>query len=392
MPVAFTIGDRPFGLPVQAPSVAPFTLVHASGSEPRLVAKRCLSQIKEVPADASFGMVYVTEEMGHSFETAVELLRLEMPGVNWVGATVPVVFAGDKQYQGKPAMAIMLGSLALDQFRIMSSTRRNVTGQLDRLSNWRKRNGTCDAIVHGDANNHSVAEMIADLNEALGPGTVSGGLNSNRRDNLQVAVSVTSGGLSGVLFGRGITVLNGYATGASALGLPHAITASRGNDVLELDHEPALDVLYRESGELLARDPQRLAGFVAPACGPFDNGGPAYAQRRFVEINLADRSFRLDDLSSKVDNLRFYRRDPVQTENSFEQMLEGLHKKLAGRKVRAAVLMSSVPRQAGVDETARELARIRDLFGDIPLLGYRSSGEIFNGSRLGNSSVLSLVI
>jgi len=130
MPVAFTIGDRPFGLPAQAPSVEPFSLVHACASEPHIVAKRCLSQMQSLPADVTFGMVYVTSEMGHSFETTLELLRLEVPGVNWIGATVPAIFADGKQYQGKPAMAVMLGSLGLDQFRIMSSTRRSVTGQL----------------------------------------------------------------------------------------------------------------------------------------------------------------------------------------------------------------------------------------------------------------------
>ncbi len=392
MPVAFTIGDRPFGLPAQMPSVAPFSLVHASGSDPRQVCQQCIAQFVDLPADVSFGMVYVTEEMGHSFETTLELLRLELPGVNWIGATVPVIFAGEKQYQGEPAMAVMLGSLGLDQFRIMSSTRRNVAGQLDRLSNWRLRNGNCDAIVHGDINNNSVAEMIGDLGRALCTGSVAGGLSSSRRDNLQVAVSVTSGGLSGVMLGRGISLLNGYATGASALGLPHAITASRGNDVLELDHEPALDVLYREAGELLARDPQRLASFVTPACGPSSEDGPAYLQRRFVELNLADRSFRLDDLSTTLDSLRFYRRDPQVTQQSFDSMIVDLKEQLGDRKVRGALLVSGVGRAGGIDETARELAEIHAAFGEIPLVGYRASGEIFNGARLGNSSVLSLIV
>ncbi|MGB0867883.1 MAG: FIST N-terminal domain-containing protein [Granulosicoccaceae bacterium] len=392
MPVAFTIGDRPFGLPAQTPSVEPFSLVHACASEPKTVAKRCLSQIQRVPADVTFGLVYVTAEMGHSFETTIELLRLELPNVNWVGAIVPAIFAGEKQYQGEPAMAIMLGSLALDQFRIMSSNRRSVVGQLDRLRAWRLRNGSCDAIVHGDANNQSLAEMADELSWSLGSGAVSGGLNASRRENLQVAVSVTSGGMSGVLLGRDISLLNGYASGAAALGLPHAITASRGNDVLELDHEPALDVLFREAGELLARDPQRLAGFISAACGPHPGEGPAYQQRRFVELNLADRSFRLDDLSTKLDCLRFYRRDPLLMRQSFDKMLIDLNRRLDGRAVRAAILISSAPRQGGVDETAEELTTIRSLFGNIPLLGYRSSGEIYNGARLGNSSVLSLIV
>lgn len=392
MPVAFTIGDRPFGLPVQTPSSAVFSLIHASGSEPREVSKRCLEQIQDVPADVTFGMVYVTEEMGHSFETTLDLLRLELPNVNWVGATVPVLFADDQQYHGEPAMAIFLGSLGLDQFRILSSTRRNIIGQLDRLRNWRLRNGNCDAIVHGDVGNQMVSEMVADLGAALCTGTVSGGLSSNRRDSLQVAVSVTSGGLSGVLLGRGVNLISGYSTGASALGLPHAITASRGNDVLELDHEPALDVLYREAGELLARDPQRLAGFVSPACGPHLHQGPAYSQRRFVELNLADRSFRLDDLPAGLDNLRFYRRDPEVTKRSFEKMLADLSSELGNKAVRAGILVSGVPRQTGVDETARELAQIKATFGDIPLLGYRSNGEVYNSVRLGGCSVLSLIV
>lgn len=392
MPVAFTIGDRPFGLPAQKPSVEPFTVVHACAREPKVVATRCLKQIQDVPADVTFGLVYVTAEMGHSFETTIELLRLELPNVNWVGATVPMICTGDACYQGRPAMAIMLGSLALDQFRIMSSTRRSVAGQLERLANWRRRNGVCDAIVHGDANNPSMADMASELGWALGAGTLSGGLNCNRRDNLQVAVSVTSGGLSGVLLGRGVSLLNGYADGAVALGLPHAVTASRGNEVLELDHEPAVDVLFREAGELLARNPERLAGFISPACGPYPADGPAYQQRRFVEINLAERSFRLDDLSMKLDCLRFFRRDPRMMQQSFDKMLAELTRRLAGRRVRGAILVSSAPQGDVAVETARDLAKVRAAFGNIPLLGYRSSGEVFNGARLGNSSVLSLIV
>lgn len=392
MPVAFTIGDRPFGFSVQEPSVAPFSLIHASGSTPRAVVEDCLSQIQSVPADVSFGMVYATEEMGGAFEEALEFLQLELPEVSWVGATVPAVFAGRAQYQGLPAMAIVLGRLGADSFRIMSTTRRNMSGQLDRLNEWRQRNGNCDAIVHADANNKMLGQIVGDLSRGLGTGSVSGGLTSSRRDSLQVAVSMTSGGLSGVLLGRGISVLNGCATAASVLGLPHVITASRGNEVLELDHEPALDVLYREAGELLARNPQRLSRFIFPACGPYVGDGSAYLQRRFVGFDLESRSFHLDDLSATLNNLRFYRSDPEVAEHSFEQMLSGLHRRLAGRKVRAAILVSGVPCQPGIEEAGRELAQIRSVFGELPLLGYRSCGELYNGARQGNSSVLSLVV
>jgi len=390
MPLAYPIADRPFGLSARQPAAAPFSLVHASGDEATAVVRDCLDQIRANPVDATIGFVYVSEEMGCSFETAIEILRLELPSVNWVGATVPSIFAGDQHLAGKPSVAVLLGDLALDQFRIMSTTRRNIAGQLDRLGSWRARNGACHAIVHGDANNHAVPGMLAKMQESLGG--LAGGLTSNRGKNLQVAVSVTSGGLSGVLLGKGIELLSGHAVDGSALGLPYRVTASRGNTVIRLDHEPALDVLNREAGELLSRDPSRLAQSVSPACGPSPEAEPAYQQRRIVELNLADRSFTLDDLPDTMDSMRFYRRDTARKLSNFETMLADLCERLSGRPIRGAMLVSSANRPNVEEETAQELQLIRQTFGEIPLVGFRAAGEVYNGVRLGNSSVLTLIV
>ena len=51
------------------------------------------------------------------------------------------------------------------------------------------------------------------------------------------------GGLSGVAFGPQVPLLSRVTQGCQPVGPLHTITAANDNVVLELDHEPALDVL-----------------------------------------------------------------------------------------------------------------------------------------------------
>jgi small ligand-binding sensory domain FIST len=84
------------------------------------------------------------------------------------------------------------------------------------------------------------------------------------------AAGVFDGGLSGVAFGSGVTVLSRITQGCQPIGTTHTITSAVDNVVLTLDDEPALDVLLDTLGVSLQDDTENaieqvtatLAGLV----------------------------------------------------------------------------------------------------------------------------------
>jgi len=97
-------------------------------------------------------------------------------------------------------------------------------------------------------------------------GFVVGGLTSSRNENVQVADSITHGGLSGVVFTSEVALTTRLTQGVSPLGRVHEVTECEDNVIVRLDGRPALDVLKEDVGEVLARDLRRLSNYILSAC------------------------------------------------------------------------------------------------------------------------------
>ena len=108
-------------------------------------------------------------------------------------------------------------------------------------------------------------------------GYLFGGLSASRTANVQFAVGgngnmagqgaasgVFDGGLSGVAFGPQVPLLSRVTQGCQPVGPLHTITAANDNVVLELDHEPALDVLLDTLQVTLDGDPNPPCAACAP--------------------------------------------------------------------------------------------------------------------------------
>jgi len=313
-----------------------FAVAHASGDSVSRMLLDCLGQLECAPEQATLGLVYLSSSLIDEFDSLLEQLQRAMPRVNWIGATVDTVMAGCAEHRDAPAMALMVGDVAVDQFRILAGVRKSLSGRLASIQGWRRRNGTSGALVHGDAANPMTPDMIGELGQYLGKLPLIGGLMGRRQPGLQVAVSVISGGVSGVLFGRDIDVFSGRALGCSPVGLPRVITRMAGGEIFEIDNRPALDVLFEEAGELLSRDLDRLMNYICPAFAAGE-GAIEYLPAEFLAIDPVRRSFKVGESIALSGELRFYRRDGDAAWRHFDDMLLQAVERTRGRTIRAGV-------------------------------------------------------
>src|SRR4030095_1765451 len=129
---------------------------------------------------------------------------------------------------------------------------------------WLKTAQPLFGVVHGDPRNPLTADIINNMADDLGLFFV-GGLTSSRSEHPQIADRIVEGGLSGVLFAGGVAVAAGLTQGWSALGPRHTITEADDNVIETIDERPALDVFKEDIGELLARDLQKVGGYIYAA-------------------------------------------------------------------------------------------------------------------------------
>src|SRR5690606_25721665 len=116
--------------------------------------------------------------------------------------------------------------------------------------------GAHPALVHADVGTSEVAKLVAELAGRTASGYLFGGLAASRGASVQFAVGgngnlagqgaaggVFSGGLSGVAFGAGVSLVSRVTQGCQPVGPVQRITEATGNVVLALDGEPALESL-----------------------------------------------------------------------------------------------------------------------------------------------------
>lgn len=365
-----------------------FAVGHAAGRHIDAMLPECLAQLEDAPVGATLGVVYLSTDLIDQFEPLIEKLYRAFPRVNWVGATVDGLMADCVEYRNGGSLAIMVGDVAVDQFRILAGARRSLAGRLASLHGWRQRNGLSGALIHGDASNPGGLDMVDELSRYIGDAPLVGGLIGRRRPGLQLAVNVISGGVSGVVFGRDVDVFSGRALGCSPLGSTHAVTRMAGGDIRELNGRPALDVLFDEAGELLSRDLDRLTSFICPALAT-ETGGEDFAPADFLSIDPVTRSFRVDERIALSGRLRFYRRDGDAAWRHFDTLLCQAVERTRGRTIRAGVYIGG---RVSNSAPGTELASIRAALGQFPLIGYRADCDIHAGRRYSHTSVLTLLI
>lgn len=362
---------------------APFKLAHAADPDWTRAARACMDQLGAIPASATLGFLYVSDGFAGELDAIVAFFRGATGVAHWTGSVGVGVCAAGVEYLEEPAMAVMLGEFAADDFRMLPVLRSASDVDAQPGDGY-------FAVVHGDPANPRIQELIEALAARTSSGFVVGGLSSARGAAAQICDGVVSGGLSGVLFSERVKLATRLSQGISPLGPRHRITSGNKNIVGTLDHRPALDVMKEEIGEVLARDLRRAAGYIFVGLPVRGSDTGDYLVRNILGVDPQHHLVAIGETIQPGDELLFCRRDQQSAEDDLRRMLAAIRTQL-GAEPRGAVYYSCLGRGRHMfGAPNRELGLIREALGDVPLVGFFANGEISHNRLYGYTGVLTL--
>jgi len=366
----------------------------AAGSHWGLAAKSCIEALTPLPDAANLGFVYVTEGFADDLSSIVTFLRETTPVQHWLGGVGYGILGPDGEVQEGRALTLMVGHVADEALRPFSGfDPANPDDFLAEHGDWLSSQSMVTGLVHGDAREPHLGEMIAGL-AAAAPAFLVGGLTAASEAPTHVAGRVVGAGLSGALFGDGAPLVTGLSQGCQPIGPVHRVTEVVDNVVMGLDGQAALDLLKEEAGDIIARDLKRAAGYIHVAQPIEGSDNPHdYVVRSLLGIDPKRGWLAVGGHLVNGDRLMFVRRDPNAARHDLNRMLDGLAARIGDRPIKGGVYVSCVARGAHMfGHEGAESEMIHDSLGDFPLIGFSASGEICHDRLYGYTGVLLLFL
>ena len=347
------------------------------------------SALAEAGGTATTGVVYVSDSIADRLPEIVEALTADTGITDWAGTVGMGVCGTGRAAFGRPAVAAAAFDFPQAAVRLVPGVREDAGEAGAGLANWAAGQARATALLHADPRNGSMGEIVADLSETLGAFTV-GGIASAEGPTAQLAGAVEEGVVSGLVFGEAVGVVSGLSQGCTPIGPPHTVTRSHNNLVLEIDGEPAFDVLCSDLGfNTVARI--REAAPWLHAARPVPGSSEAdYLVRNIVGLDAQNGIVALGALIDPGERLVFVRRDPAAAEADLRRMLRRAKARLS-RPPQGGVYVSCLargPYMFGSED--RELEIVREEIGDLPLAGFFANGEFSGGRIYGYTGVITL--
>lgn len=377
--------------------MAGFRVAHRAGSTWQELVAAALAELGPRRPDENIGFLYATDYLAPHLGEILARLRQATGIAEWIGTTgIGIGARGEAgaavEYYDRPALAVMLGALPADSFRVFEPVHGGLGPFRSENGAWLARAQPLVGIVHGDPRNPLTPEIVSELAEATGSFLV-GGLTSSRAGGFpQIADGVVEGGVSGALFAAGVGVATGLSQGCSPIGPAHEITEAEDNIVKSLDGKPAFAVLSAEIGEVLTRQLERVAGYIHVAL-PIEGSDIAdYLVRNLIGIDREKGWLAIGELVTPGRRLMFVRRDRDAAERDLKRMLESVARR-AGAHIKGGVYFACVGRGANLfGANSEELALVADALGPAPLVSFLANGEICRDRLYGYTGVLTLFL
>ena len=290
----------------------------------QLRAQMALRDYAQAP---TLGLLYVTDHYAPWAQEILDHLGAELREItDWSGTVGVGIASSNVEYFDEPALAVMLCELPTDQYRVFSGVAPLAVGEGMGFEPH-------TALVHADAGTPDVAELIAEMASRTATGYLFGGLAASRTQSVQFAVGgngnikgqgaaggVFRGGLSGVAFGERIALVSRVTQGCQPVAGQRVITAAEGNVITELDGEPALDVLLRDTGISLDEPQAAMTALRATLVGLTEPGGDAVGRtgnfgadvvvRHIIGLDPARSGVAVADRVSAGMRIAFCQRNP----------------------------------------------------------------------------------
>lgn len=366
-----------------------FRAAHAQSQDWAAAAKGCLEALGDLPDKPNIGFVYATDYLAGDLQSIVTYLT-ERTGVSdWLGASGLGICVDGLELFDRPALAVMVGALPADSFRLLPPSEGDISALPGETLTWMAETEPLFGIVHGSPASNGVFEMLHDLSDT-GTRFLVGGLVASRKGDSHVAGRVADAGASGALFAGDIGVATGLSQGCTPVGEPRMVTEAVDNVLIALDGQPALDAFKADIGDVLARDLNRVGGYIFAALPVIGSDTGDYTVRNLVAIDAEKGWIAIGEPIEPGERVMFVRRDPDSAAHDLTAMLNRVRGRLDGPPT-GALYFSCVGRGASMfGESGREMQLVKESLGDVPLVGFFGNGEIFHDRIYGYTGVIAL--
>jgi len=367
-----------------------FSFACAGGNTGDAIGAELAAKLGETGTGAKLGFIYGTDASGPLLTDVVRTLRAATGIEHWTGTVGTGISIMGEEFYDRAVVAVMIGNFAEGDFRMIEPQAIDVSGFLETNGAWLDENDHYFGVIHADPSNGRTPGLIDALANAVPNAFFVGGMTSSNSQNLQVSDHVTSGGISGVLFPSRVPLVTGHTQGCSPIAVPHVVTRCQQNIVIELDGRPALDVLREDVGEVIAKNLQRMAGYIFAALPIAGSDTADYLVRNIIGVDEDQKLVGIADVLVEGAELMFCRRDGTTARHDMERMLEDISARVGGN-ARGALYYSCIARgRHQFGDNSAELKMIEDALGDIPLVGFFANGEIFHNRLYAYTGVLSV--
>lgn len=369
-----------------------FAFAHAGGTEWKSITEKCLADLGTPEKRDGFehlGMVYMTDNLAGDAENILTRLREQTGIAKWIGSVGMGICATGHEYFDQPAVALQIAELPQDGFRLLE-LQDSPNALPASIASWAQARESRFAIVHADPRNGEIPDIIATLADQLN-GYLVGGLTSSRAQLSQVSGGICDGGVSGVLLAADVPVVTALSQSCMPIASRHQITACEGNVLVELDGRPALEVFKDDIGDLLARDLQRVAGYIFAALPIAHSDTGDYLVRNLVGIDVERQLVAIGEIVETGQAIQFCRRDAQAAETDLIRMLSDLKKRSDATPPKGALYFTCLARGPNMfGDASQELKIIERELGDVPLVGFFCNGEISHRRLYTYTGVLTL--
>lgn len=368
-----------------------FAAAHGSGETWRHALDACLSQLDASGASGNIGILYATDLAAEHMDDAAREISRRTGVTRWTGSVGMGICGSGAEYFDVPAFSVLIMTVPETLVRVLpSDPGDNVIVSEDCLT-WAQTHFPCFGLLHLDPDTPELPQFVHSVGEALGA-FLTGGLLSARSDVNPSGEIVNDTGVSGLLFSPEVPVATALTQGCTPLGEVHEVTEAEDNIIIKLNDEPALDVLFSEAGEMFAKNPERLAGYIHAALPVVGSDTGDYTVRDLIAVDPAQGWVAIGETIEKGDQIMFVRRDPNSAREDLERMLAEIKGRIE-TSPKAAIYTSCLARGPNMfGRLGEELSVVREHLGDVPLAGFYANGEISNNRLYTYTGVLTLFL
>jgi small ligand-binding sensory domain FIST len=379
-----------------------FTMALSQSPEWLITAREIEDQLLPLPVlkpgNAWVAFIYVTDHSAQDLSNVLIYLKQKTNIASWIGSLGVGICAGRIEVFGRAGVAVMVGQFPENAFNILPTLKSDVDEIPQNKRQWMTDAMPPFGIVHGDPLNPNIIRLIEALSKDIEnvplevPGFLVGGLSASQGEHLQVADTVTQGGLSGVLFKPEVEVVTGLSQGCIPVGNSHKITETKNGVIMSLDGRVALDVFQEDIGELLSRDLSRVDGYIHAAFPIRGSDMGDYVVRSLMAIDPKHGWLAIAGEPNIGEQVMFVRRDPKSAEEDLIRMAVSVKRRLSSSP-KGGIYFSCVARGPTLfGSEGAEIGILSRVLGDFPLVGFFGNGEISNNRLYGYTGILCLFV